>query len=188
MIEEAVKPRTVKSQEELDKEAHFNILLGHMNTNEEFILNSVAVKSNSPFNLYVKRGEFNELRENLGLSDDSLKLTDFLDWLHLQDLITPLEAVDSKPIDITTIPLFNLYPYFPSYKDILWVARILRPNMLIFKPDDIYHLALYRGFEINGVDVDKVITSRKTDDIFALLRNISVDCNKRREDYVASLN
>jgi hypothetical protein len=150
-----------------DKEV-FSRRIGYVNEKYCVIINRKIVEANIPFNLYELLATFYKGREKTNLDDTTFYPESFMDWLLTNEYVR-LFKDNVELNDVLEYPVYSVYPFFPSQKDVLWVCRVLQTNLELFSCNDITLLALYREISINGKDVEQVILQRNFDNIIALL-------------------
>lgn len=158
---------TLDAQLPYDKET-FSRRIGYVNEKYCAIINRKIVEANMPFNLYELLATFYKGREKTNPDDSTFYLESFMDWLLTNEYVRLLKD-NLEPNDVLDYPVYSVYPFFPSQKDVLWVCRVLQTNLELFSCNDIMMLALYREITINGKDVEQIILQRNLDNILELL-------------------
>lgn len=149
-------------------------LQGMVKTDAVFILNGQKLKALTHLSLYVLNEKFNLEREEQGQEHDTLRLTEFALWLYRHEAVIDV----NETVDITTTPLYTLYPFSPSYNDVVWTTRVLKNEIHEFQENDIYLLSVYRDTEIAGIDVEKTIIARDVVAIKQMLAKIVTEHQK----------
>lgn len=168
----------------------FGKLIGYVEQGDEIVINSIIVRAAKCFNVYVEVNNFYKLRESQG-NDATPLVFEFSSWLFNNGFIgdTVSEIMDPKPlIDyFSKLPVYDVVPYHPSYSDILWTARILQDATAFYTPENIFHLALYRGMVIDGFDVETIVKARAHDDILSLAIHLKNSHDKRVSDLYSNI-
>lgn len=159
------------TKEQIDKAQH-DALAGHMQVNDTVVINGEYVRINQSFNIYKENILFNASIEK-NTTDDSVPLIyEFGQWLDCKDYISKITEKLTIS-DLVSTNIYSLYPFYPSYKDVVWCVRVLKHTKDFFKSSDIYLLALYREIEIKTQEVEKIIISRNTSEIIELICDLN---------------
>lgn len=147
---------------------HLNRLIGYMNAGDIALINGDLFEAVAPVNVYVQASKFLKLCEDAGFDDDSIRVSSLTSWLTAQGYLKSLTA--SEVGLISNLENYRTYPYFPSYKDILWVVRVLKQIRHELTPRNVYLLAVYKEMEILTHDVKSIIISRDSQRIRGLIQ------------------
>jgi len=168
----------------------FGKLIGYAEQGDEIIVNSVIMRPIKCFNVYVQVNNFYKMRESQG-NDATPLVFEFSSWLFNNGFIgdTISEIIDRNVLvdHINNVPSYSVVPYHPSYSDILWTARILQDATSFYTPENIFHLALYRGMVIDGLDVENIVKARVHDDILSLAIHLKDSHDKRVSDLYSNI-
>lgn len=168
----------------------FGKLIGYVEDGDQVIINSIAVRAITSFNIYIQINNFYKLREEQGVTDTPM-VFEFSSWLcnngFIQDTVT--ETLNHNPlIDFFKgTPQYNVVPFHPSYSDILWTARILQDATSFYTAEDIFHLAMYRGMVIDNLDVENIVKARVHDDILSLAIHLKDSHDKRISEVFSTI-
>lgn len=162
----------------------FGKLIGYIEDGDKAVINSLIVRASKSFNIYKAVNQFFKERERVG-NENTPAVYEFPSWLvnqgFIADLVTDMAGAAITE-EFVSLPHFNVVPYYPSYKDILWNARILKDATRLYTPEDIFHLSLYRGMLIDGFDVEAIVLTRNHDSILSLALHLKDSHDKRVSD------
>jgi hypothetical protein len=161
-------------------------LIGYANTGEYIILNGELLEILSPMNVYVMNAsfqrqlkkEFNQEAEDPdGDPHQDLHESLLQQGLFGQWLVNSGDARYGTASEAGLIYIINRYhtfPFYPSYKDVMWVVRVLRQHWHSLNPNDVYLLAVYRETVIQGRDVKQTLISRDMSQIQSLIQSLQI--------------
>lgn len=164
--------------------AHTNRLIGYITDGDIVLLNGEIIQALCYFNVYEFSAEFYRELNKAGFDDEQVTVTTYVSWLSSKGIIKTLTASEAGLVSDLTH--YRTYPFVPSYKDILWVTRVLSQKLEALSVRDIFLLAVYLEMEIQSHDVKSTILSRDLTRIQPLLEILQSEYQKHVEIHINS--
>jgi hypothetical protein len=149
----------------------FNNRIGYITTSDIIVINGTEVTALDSFNIYKLRSTYGRINRN---KED--ELNDFVDWLIKNNYVVASQPfLEEEELKERSYTLFRFYP---SYKDVLWVARVLQTQIESFTTQEILLLALYRGTEIKSLNdvmsIDSIVIKRELPALEQLIKLLTL--------------
>lgn len=158
-------------------------LIGYANAGDHIILNGELLEILAPLNVYVLSAVFYKQITKQYLQDNPhsdphedphqqiVRETSFVSWLMGQGDVRYTTASEAGLV--SHFDRYTTFPFYPSYKDVMWVVRVLRQHLHALTPQDVYLLSVYRHTEIENRDVSKTLISRDIAHIQSLVKKLA---------------
>jgi len=160
----------------MDLDEHRNRLIGYIEEDDVVLLNGEIVKALQNFNVYRLSENLYREVEDAGFTDDHVNVRTYLSWLNAKGVISFLTASEAGLV--SNLIHYRTYPFVPSYKDILWVVRVLKQRLEALDPREVFLLGVYREMEIENHDVNEITLSRDMARIKPLLQILQSEYQK----------